>query len=48
MIIKYNTGLFSFQLAAVVLDDSTSVKEVPLFVQSTTSRTLVKSTLFQE
>ncbi len=38
----------SCQLAAVVLYDSTSAKEVHLVVQSTTTRTLAKSTLFQE
>jgi hypothetical protein len=35
MIIKFNIGLFPCQLTAVVLDDSTSAKEVHLVVQST-------------
>jgi hypothetical protein len=48
MIIKFNIGLYPSQLAAVVFDDSTSAKEVHLVVQSTTTRTLAKSTLFQE
>ena len=48
MIIKFNTGLFPCRLAAVVLDHSASDDAVQLVVQSTTSRTPVKSTLFQE
>jgi hypothetical protein len=48
MIIKFIIGLFPCQLAAVVFDDSTSAKEVHLVVQCTTTRTLAKSTLFQE
>jgi hypothetical protein len=46
MTIKFNIGLFPCRLAAVVFDDSTSAKEVHLVVQSTTTRTLAKSTLF--
>lgn len=48
MIIKYDIGLFPCRLAAVVLDDSNPAKAVHLVVQSTTTRTSVKSTLFQE
>ena len=48
MIIKFNTGLFPCRLAAVVLDHSAPDNAVQLVVQSTTSRTPVKSTLFQE
>ena len=48
MIIKFNIGLFPCQLAAVVLDVSTSAKEVHLVAQSTTTRTSAMSTLFQE
>jgi hypothetical protein len=48
MIIKFNIGLFPCQLVAMVQDDSTSAKEVHLVVQSTTTRTLANSTLFQE
>jgi hypothetical protein len=48
MIIKFKIGLYPCRLAAVVFDDSTSAKEVHLVVQSTTTHTLAKSTLFQE
>ena len=48
MIIKFNIGLFPYRLVAVVLDASTSAQEVHLLVQSTTTRTSAKSTLFQE
>ena len=48
MIIKFNIGLFPCRLVAVVLDASTSAQEVHLLVQSTTTRTSAKSTLFQE
>ena len=40
--------LYPCRLAAVVFDASTSTKEVHLVVQSTTTRTSAKSTLFQE
>ncbi len=48
MIIKFNIGLPPCPLATVVLDDSNSAKEVHLVVQSTTTRTSAKSTLFHE
>jgi hypothetical protein len=48
MIIKFNIGLYPCRLAAVVFDDSTSAKEVHFVVQSTTTSTSAKSTLFQE
>lgn len=48
MIIQYDTGLFPSRLAAVVLDQCNPSEPIKLVVQSTTSRTSVKSTLFQE
>ena len=48
MIIKFNTGLFPCRLADVLLDHFAPDGAVQLVVQSTTSRTPVKSTLFQE
>ena len=48
MIMKFDTGLFPCRLAAVVLHHSAPDHAVQLVVQSTTSRTPVKSTFFQE
>lgn len=50
MIIKFTKGLFPCRLAAVVFMDSTMNPEEPLqlVVQSATSKTKTKSTLFQE
>ena len=48
MVIKFDTGLFPCRLAAVVFSNADAEEPLQLVVQSTTTRTKVKSVLFQE
>jgi hypothetical protein len=48
MVIKFDTGLFPCRLAAVVISNADAEEPLQLVVQSTTTRTKVKSVLFQE